>query len=51
MSASNDKSNKPVSNKTSSQARELLARTLEHLAKADKEPNLRRHAKRLRKEG
>lgn len=50
MTASNDKSSKPASNKTSSQAREMLAKTLEHLAETDKDHSLTRRAKRLRKE-
>jgi len=50
MTDSNGKSSKPASNKTSSQARELMARTLEHLAETDKDHSLKRRAKRLRKE-
>jgi len=50
MKESNEKSSKPASNKTSLQARRMLADALEKVAASDKDHSLKRQAKRLRKE-
>lgn len=49
MKDSNKKTGKPTSNQTSSLARELMARTMEQLAKEDNDPSALRRAKKLRR--
>jgi hypothetical protein len=48
MSVKDEKKIKPVSNKTSTLARELMTRTLENLAESDKDYSLQRQMKQRR---
>lgn len=51
MQESNDKKAKAKSNPTSSQARQLLTKTLAYLGEKDNDHNLQRLARRREKQG